>query len=175
MQRPISRQRDSPVLCLVDEHVSDGRHDHAANAYWRPTDCNCPACECSPRGPGSCYRQCFGWGEGVATEREGEIIKMSNEPHVTDRRSHLKLARSTVRCGARRKSDGLPCQQAAMKNGRCFCHGGASTGPRTLEGLERSRKARWKHGHYSAVAKSDRQQAHWAVRALRKLASMIGG
>jgi hypothetical protein len=28
---------------------------------------------------------------------------------------------------------------------------GASTGPRTVEGLERSRRARWKHGLYSAA------------------------
>jgi hypothetical protein len=31
-------------------------------------------------------------------------------------------------------------------------HGGASTGPRTAEGLARSRRARWKHGLYSAEA-----------------------
>jgi len=34
-----------------------------------------------------------------------------------------------------------------MKNGRCYVHGGPSTGPRTPEGLERSRKANWKHGN----------------------------
>ena len=28
------------------------------------------------------------------------------------------------RCGARRKSDGEPCQDLAMANGRCFRHGG---------------------------------------------------
>ncbi len=28
-------------------------------------------------------------------------------------------------------------------------HGGCSTGPRRPEGLERSRRARWKHGAYS--------------------------
>jgi hypothetical protein len=28
-------------------------------------------------------------------------------------------------------------------------HGGLSTGPRTPDGLERGRKARWKHGAYS--------------------------
>jgi hypothetical protein len=38
----------------------------------------------------------------------------------------------------------------AMQNGRCRMHGGKSTGPRTVEGLERSRKANRKHGHYSA-------------------------
>ena len=37
-----------------------------------------------------------------------------------------------------------------MSNDRCRIHGGASTGPRTREGLARSRRARWKHGFYSA-------------------------
>jgi hypothetical protein len=41
-----------------------------------------------------------------------------------------------------------------MPNGRCRMHGGVSTGPRTAEGLERSRRARWRHGHYSAEAKA---------------------
>ena len=36
-----------------------------------------------------------------------------------------------------------------MKNGRCRMHGGKSTGPRSKEGLERSKKANWKHGFYS--------------------------
>jgi hypothetical protein len=31
-----------------------------------------------------------------------------------------------------------------MPNGRCKDHGGKSTGPRTPEGLERSRRANWK-------------------------------
>jgi hypothetical protein len=39
-----------------------------------------------------------------------------------------------------------------MGNGSCCMHGGASTGPRTAEGLARSRRARWKHGLYSAEA-----------------------
>lgn len=29
-----------------------------------------------------------------------------------------------VKCGARRKHDGQPCQQYAMENGRCYYHGG---------------------------------------------------
>ena len=37
-----------------------------------------------------------------------------------------------------------------MRNGRCRMHGGKSTGPRTPEGLERSRKARWIHAERSA-------------------------
>ena len=35
-------------------------------------------------------------------------------------------------------------------------HGGKSTGPRTAAWLERSRRARWRHGHYSAEAKAER-------------------
>ena len=42
-----------------------------------------------------------------------------------------------------------------MPNGRCRLHGGLSTGPRTAEGLARSRRARWKHGRYSAEAKRE--------------------
>jgi hypothetical protein len=35
-------------------------------------------------------------------------------------------------------------------------HGGRSTGPRTPEGLERSRRARWIHGRYSREAREAR-------------------
>ncbi len=37
-----------------------------------------------------------------------------------------------------------------MKNGRCRMHGGASTGPRTPEGVARVRQAKTRHGRYSA-------------------------
>jgi len=43
----------------------------------------------------------------------------------------------------------LDKRRPAMKNGRCRLHGGLSMGPRTPEGLERSRRANWKHGIYS--------------------------
>jgi hypothetical protein len=45
------------------------------------------------------------------------------------------------RCDARTRV-GCPCRQPAMANGRCRMHGGLSTGPRTPEGLARSRAAR---------------------------------
>jgi hypothetical protein len=45
-----------------------------------------------------------------------------------------------------------------MANGRCRMHGGASTVPRTAEGLARSRRARWKHGLYSAEALAERKR-----------------
>ena len=42
------------------------------------------------------------------------------------------------------------------ETGRCKVHGGKSTGPRTPEGLERSRRANWKHGRFSREAKAER-------------------
>jgi hypothetical protein len=59
------------------------------------------------------------------------------------------------RCGAKTRK-GSKCRAPAMRNGRCRMHGGASTGPRTEEGLARSRRARWKHGYRSASAKNER-------------------
>jgi hypothetical protein len=59
-----------------------------------------------------------------------------------------------------------------MPNGRCRVHGGmstGSTGPRTPEGLERARKARWQHGYYSAEAKAQRAEGRGILRALRQL------
>lgn len=55
-------------------------------------------------------------------------------------------------CGAKTRQ-GRPCKGKPMPNGRCRMHGGASTGPRTQEGLERIRKARTKHGVYSSHMK----------------------
>jgi len=44
-----------------------------------------------------------------------------------------------VTCGARRRRDGLPCQALSVPGKRrCKWHGGASTGPRTEQGLARS-------------------------------------
>jgi hypothetical protein len=59
-----------------------------------------------------------------------------------------------------------------MRNGRCRVHGGLSTGPRTPEGLERSRRANWKHGYYSAEAKAARREARDSLRLLRHLLAL---
>ncbi len=48
-----------------------------------------------------------------------------------------------------------------MPNGRCRTHGGASTEPKTAAGLARIRKARTRHGLYSAAMAEVRQ--HCAV------------
>ena len=56
-----------------------------------------------------------------------------------------------------------------MTNGRCRVHGELSTGPRTPEALERSRRSNWKHGYYSAKAKRVRREARQQFRVLRQL------
>ena len=94
---------------------------------------------------------------------------MADEPDAPGWERSLRLADAAPRCGARRKSDGQPCRQPGMANGRCRMHGGLSTGPRTPEGLERSRRARWQHGHFSAEARAARKQARALVRALHQM------
>jgi hypothetical protein len=73
--------------------------------------------------------------------------------------------RTHPRCGAKTRR-ATPCVQPAMPNGRCRFHGGLSTGPRTPEGLERSRRARWVHGRRSREVREQRAQAHRAWRDL---------
>jgi hypothetical protein len=97
---------------------------------------------------------------------------MSKELHANDWRAHLDLAHASPRCGAKRR-DGGSCRQPGMANGRCRMHGGSSTGPRTPEGLERSRRAGWRHGYYSAEAKAARAVARLKLRELRALLSML--
>ena len=78
------------------------------------------------------------------------------------------------RCGARRRRR-TACQCPAMRNRRrCRLHGGKSTGPKTADGLERSRRARWKHGAYSqevrdirALARRNRER-FWTLEARGK-------
>src|SRR5262249_13310771 len=98
----------------------------------------------------------------------GDGSKMTNEPVERERIGRAGLdalakANAAPRCGARSKRTAKPCRAAAMPNGRCRVHGGKSTGPRTLEGLERSRRARWKHGYFSQEAKAERSRVRAAM------------
>jgi hypothetical protein len=76
------------------------------------------------------------------------------------------------RCLAKTRS-GQKCMAPAMRNpktgkySRCRMHGGASTGPKTKEGLERCRQARWKHGFRSAAAIAERKQQEQTKRQLQ--------
>jgi hypothetical protein len=92
---------------------------------------------------------------------------MTVGPDAPTLRERLQMAQAAARCGANRKHDGGPCQGPAMANGRCRLHGGKSTGPRTAEGLARTRRANWKHGHYSAEARAERAKARASLRELR--------
>src|SRR4051812_26799438 len=90
------------------------------------------------------------------TKNSGENPKRALAPprsrpevRLPDWRAMLLLAHTRPRCGARTTS-GLACKGPATRNGRCRMHGGASTGPRTAEGLARIRKARTRTGLYSA-------------------------
>ena len=91
-------------------------------------------------------------------------MKYEDQPHANRKKRPLLLKNhnpqgdpsAAPRCGAKTRK-GPPCRGPAMKNGRCRMHGGKSTGPRTLQGLERSRKANWKHGYHSRRAIGERK------------------
>jgi hypothetical protein len=102
---------------------------------------------------------------------------MPDEPHA-QRRGWLKNGNppgdlaAAPRCGARTRR-GTACQAPAMRNGRCRMHGGPSTGPRTPEGLARSRRARWKHGAYSREMRELLAENRQRWRALKALLAEI--
>ena len=98
---------------------------------------------------------------------------MTHEPHKHGWRDALDVAHAAKRCGAKRKSDLKPCQGPAMRNGRCRVHGGLSTGPKTPEGLARSRRSNWKHGHHSADAILERATARALQREVRKWLDIV--
>jgi hypothetical protein len=82
---------------------------------------------------------------------------------LPDWQTTLPKAHASTQCGARTRT-GTPCKGPAMRNGRCRMHGGASTGPRTLEGLQRIIQARTIHGSYGAEMRS----LHGLLRALKE-------
>lgn len=71
-------------------------------------------------------------------------------------------------CGAINRQ-GQPCRRAPMPNGRCYLHGGASTGPKTTAGIERIRKARTIHGLYSRETRERAQELRDLIRQFREL------
>jgi hypothetical protein len=110
----------------------------------------------------------------------GEIIKIMDEPHANRKKKPILLKNgnrqgnpmNAPRCGAKTRS-GTPCKAPAMANGRCRMHGGKSTGPRTPEGLERSRKANWKHGLYSAESITERKFIRQLLRNSRETLEQV--
>ena len=109
------------------------------------------------------------------------MIKTVNEPHTNRKKRPILLKNgnpqgnpmNAPRCGAKTRK-GTPCKAPAMANGRCRMHGGKSTGPRTPEGLERSRKANWKHGYYSAESIAERKYIQKLLRESRETIEKVG-
>jgi hypothetical protein len=101
------------------------------------------------------------------------VKQPAQAPHM-QRRGWLKNGNpagdysKAKRCGAKTRR-GTPCQCPGMKNGRCRLHGGLSTGPKTAEGRERSRRAVTKHGRYSAEAKAERRYHRELLGACRAM------
>ena len=76
------------------------------------------------------------------------------------------------RCGAKNRR-GTPCQCPAMQNRRCRLHGGLSTGPKTLAGIERIRRAVTKHGRYSKRATAEREHYRKLLQHCREMLATI--
>lgn len=72
------------------------------------------------------------------------------------------------KCGAKTRK-GNPCQQVAMANGRCYLHGGKSTGPRTPEGLARMKQSKIKHGYYLQERVAERKAFRQEIDDTKKL------
>jgi len=88
-------------------------------------------------------------------EQEPEKIKKSLNPRVYDPERH---------CGATSKRTGEPCKYLKGHRtnhpgeGRCYLHGGRSTGAKTAEGIKNNRN-RKTHGLYSTVlSKKEKEQ-----------------
>jgi hypothetical protein len=79
---------------------------------------------------------------------------------------------TAARCGAKTRKN-TPCKAPAMANGRCRMHGGGSTGPRTATGLQKSRRAHWKHGRYSAEAKAESRSVRQFLKNARALLNQL--
>ena len=80
--------------------------------------------------------------------------------------------RTAPRCGARTRAC-IPCEGPAMPNGRCRMHGGASTGPRTPEGLQRIVKARTVHGRYGAEMRELRRLMRLLDEEQRRVLELV--
>ena len=71
------------------------------------------------------------------------------------------------RCCAKTRK-GTPCQRPArLPVGRCRLHGGASTGPRTKDGLQRLTAARTTHGKYTKEKRAEAKRKAEVGRQMR--------
>jgi hypothetical protein len=66
------------------------------------------------------------------------------------------------RCTAKAKSTGQQCKQPAMKNGKCYWHGGKSPGP------PRGNENALKHGHYTEQAIRNRKLVRTMINTAKE-------
>jgi hypothetical protein len=112
--------------------------------------------------------------EGTLREsRLGGVSMVRSPRNSGGSTTSLSASRQSACADLFRRKSQHGMQAAAMPNGRCKVHGGKSTGPRTPEGLERSRRANWKHGYYSREAKAERSRVRAAMLVLRYLRGSI--
>ena len=71
-----------------------------------------------------------------------------------------------------KKQCGHPALKTS-KQSRCKWHGGASTGPKTKEGIQRIRDAHWKHGEFSKEAIKQASEKDALFRYLRDIGNHI--
>ncbi len=85
--------------------------------------------------------------QALSTEDKIELLALLQEKERRQRlrqRAERKATRRKERkkrvvCGARRKTDGQPCEaKSEPDKRRCRFHGGCSTGPKTEEGKARA-------------------------------------
>lgn len=75
------------------------------------------------------------------------------------------------RCQAKSKRSGEQCRKAAMRGKKvCRTHGGASTGPKTLEGRQRCAEAKTVHGWETRAIRSKRDIK---LRELHKIENLM--
>ncbi len=103
--------------------------------------------------------------------------RRSKRCQITDPELTLITAGGKIKCrrcvgvSSRTKQQ---CGHVALKTSkasRCKWHGGASTGPRTKEGIEAIRKANTKNGSYTKEAIAERKRK---FAELKNLATSLG-
>lgn len=92
---------------------------------------------------------------------------------IASKKAKANLARfkAAPRCGANRKRDGGPCENPAMKNGRCGFHGGKTPSGRQWHIVQYPADCSTQAG----AAKLDRklrQQERYAAKRAKRLAAM---
>jgi hypothetical protein len=99
-------------------------------------------------------------------------MKSDSKPYAPDWKKGIDAANAAPRWGAMKRRKGTPCGSPAMANGRCRIHGGASTGPKTKQGIENIRKTHLKHGQRTAEAIRQRKEGMALRQEIKRLLNM---